>query len=335
MIKAASEHQPTIDRPNPSDRTNIETDMWAGDLQFRVAPDLVKRLSQVSEWRALLHIIGEWVAICAAVWICDAYWNPLLYVVAIMWIGARQHALTILMHEATHYRVSRRKPFNDLIAELFLAWPMFVTLRAYRVSHFAHHRFINTDDDPDWIRKNNAEWKFPKSWRELSAILLKDLIGLNSHQFLAEVSDLATTDKKDKRPQRTYTIARVTYYLCVLGLLAYTHCLVEFLLYWVIPIFTWFKVIFRIRGIAEHYGIDERAYGASRTTLPSWFEALFVAPKNVNYHLEHHLYPSVPFYSLPQLHSALADFPGYNDHAHITQTYWGVLKECCAVSHAP
>ena len=30
-------------------------------------------------------------------------------------------------------------------------------------------------------------------------------------------------------------------------------------------------------------------------------------PHHVNYHLEHHLYPAVPHYHLPQLHRLLAD----------------------------
>jgi fatty acid desaturase len=31
----------------------------------------------------------------------------------------------------------------------------------------------------------------------------------------------------------------------------------------------------------------------------------FFAPKQVNYHLEHHLYPSIPFYYLPRVHAVL------------------------------
>lgn len=304
-------------------------DSWVGTVQHRIPPDALRRLSGVNGWRSSLHVFGEWLAIGAAIWLCSRYWNPLLYILTVIWIGARQHALVILLHEGTHYRLFRRRVANEIVSELFLAWPMFVTSRAYRTSHFAHHRFINTDDDPDWVRKKNEEWEFPKSWGGLVRILLRDVFGLNTHQFLAEVSDLAIAPRSDGTPSKAYTYSRITYYVCILGLLLYFGWFLGFLLYWIVPTATWFKMIFRIRGIAEHYGIDESDYGMSRTTLPSFLEWLFVAPKNVNYHLEHHLYPSVPFYRLPQLHKLLLDLPGYRQQAHITQTYWGVLRECC------
>jgi fatty acid desaturase len=53
-----------------------------------------------------------------------------------------------------------------------------------------------------------------------------------------------------------------------------------------------------------------------------------VAPKNVNYHLEHHFYPSVPFYRLPQLHRTLMSKSEFKESVHITKSYLGVLREC-------
>ena len=58
-----------------------------------------------------------------------------------------------------------------------------------------------------------------------------------------------------------------------------------------------------------------------------WLERIFLAPKNVNYHIEHHFFPSVPFYRLPELHAILMSKPGYREGAHVTRTYWGVLEE--------
>ena len=47
----------------------------------------------------------------------------------------------------------------------------------------------------------------------------------------------------------------------------------------------------------------------------------------MNYHIEHHFFPSVPFYRLPELHALLMSKPGYREGAHVTRTYWGVLEE--------
>ena len=45
----------------------------------------------------------------------------------------------------------------------------------------------------------------------------------------------------------------------------------------------------------------------TRTTHASWLERLFIAPNRVNYHLEHHLLMTVPYFRLPRLHRLLRE----------------------------
>ena len=85
-----------------------------------------------------------------------------------------------------------------------------------------------------------------------------------------------------------------------------------------------------IRSVAEHFG--ELAYeddlSASRTVKPALLERFFIAPHQVGYHLEHHLYPGVPFYHLPKLHQLLMKQKKYQEKAHITNGYVrGLLNE--------
>jgi len=64
-------------------------------------------------------------AIVAAIYLCERFWSPLMYLLAIAIIGARQHALLILMHDGVHYRLFRNRRLNDCVSEL-LAWPHLV-----------------------------------------------------------------------------------------------------------------------------------------------------------------------------------------------------------------
>ena len=73
-----------------------------------------------------------------------------------------------------------------------------------------------------------------------------------------------------------------------------------------LPLMTWLKVAVRLRTIGEHYALEyDHIFRQTRTTYPSLIERLLIAPKNIAYHLDHHLYPSVPFYNLPELHREL------------------------------
>ena len=80
-----------------------------------------------------------------------------------------------------------------------------------------------------------------------------------------------------------------------------------FVLYWLVPYCTLTQVFFRIRGAIEHGNVPdpENPYQQTRTYFIPPVLGFFFAPKYVNYHLEHHLYPSIPFYNLPRMHAAL------------------------------
>jgi fatty acid desaturase len=306
-----------------------DSDSYTGEVPPLVTIGVIRGLSDVSGARSFAAIALEWTGILVAFELHRRFSSLILLPFLVMWIGARQHALAILMHEGVHYHLFKNRKINDYVSEIFLAWPVFITARAYRGGHFSHHRYVNTDRDPDMVRKQGPEWMFPKSWTALGLLLLKDVLGLNTYQQLLESVDLGAPKDTQSKGIGSYRLARYAYYLSGLALITYFQVWPVFLLLWMVPLLTWFKVILRIRGIAEHYSVEnDHVYTRTRTTLPSLFERMFVAPKNVNYHLEHHLYPSVTFFRLPELHAVLMKNAEFRTKAHLTQTYWGVLREC-------
>src|SRR5438132_5112199 len=113
----------------------------------------LQALSRLNPYLSTYHILLEWGGVVLAAMLCRHFWNPLLYAATVAFIGARQHALLILMHDGTHYRLFRRRSLNDWVTELFLAWPHLVAMRSYRQNHLAHHNYVNTEQHPDWRRK--------------------------------------------------------------------------------------------------------------------------------------------------------------------------------------
>jgi fatty acid desaturase len=258
-------------------------------------------------------------------------WNPWLYPLLVAFIGARQHALLILMHEGTHYRLFKNHKLNDWVSEILLSWPFILfTMRAYRRNHWPHHRHTNAEGDPDWARKQNQDWAFPKRARDLLKLIVMDLVGGGFIKFVRTARRLPGEDSANAGDLRLFHIVRFCFLVTVLALITALDLWVPVTLFWLIPFITWLQLAFHLRSIAEHFAMpaQQGVFGKTRTTLPTLFDRLFLVPKNVGYHLEHHLYPSVPFYNLPKLHKILMEQPIYRSSVHVTSGYLRVLHEC-------
>ena len=231
------------------------------------------------------------------------------------------------MHDGVHYRLFRNRRLNDWTAEVVLAWPNLISARAYRKNHFGHHRYLNTLQDPDWARRQgDPTWVFPQHWSRLATLMLRDLSGLGAIYYLRLALMLL---RRDTGVSRGFLVARYGFYVVVVAMLAWFGAIHLLLMYWFVPLFTWMTVIFRVRSIAEHSAIEgsTHAYAQTRSTRASLLEHIFVAPKNVNYHIEHHFYPSVPFYRLPELHRVLMSRSDFKQGVHVTSSYLEVLRE--------
>jgi fatty acid desaturase len=301
---------------------------FGANIPVKLTKEQLTELSAVKSWLACFHVAGEWALIAATIYLCQRFWHPMLYVFAVVFIASRQHALLVLMHEGVHYRLLRNRRLNDWTTEVLLAWPHLVSARKYRKNHFAHHRHLNTAQDPDLKRRvGDPVWIFPQAAPTLARTLLRDAVGLNAMALIKLAASVATADEVPK----WFLAMRYGFYAAVLGTIVYAGALEGFVLYWIVPMFTSLVLIMRIRSIAEHHAIEigkpQTAYPRTRTTDATWLERIFLAPKNVNYHIEHHFFPSVPFYRLPELHAILMSKPGYREGAHVTRTYWGVLEE--------
>lgn len=256
----------------------------------------------------------------------EKFFNPFTYVLAVIWIGSRLHALAVLMHEAAHYRLFQNRKVNEFVGEVLCAWPITLTLRGYRNSHLTHHQHTNTDEDPDWEDGSKEDYRFPKTKKQMVFALLRNAAGFGFYDEFTETSG----GKEFNQIPRALRFAQLGCYA------ALVICSIVFsfwkvlLLFWVIPLITSLIFIAYVRAIAEHYGLNySHELTSSRNTIATFWEGFLLAPYNVGLHLDHHLYPGVPWYKLRQLHAVLVKEPAYIDKAQITQGYFkGVLQEC-------
>lgn len=288
---------------------------------------VVKDLSQLQPWRTTLAIAADWLVIAAAIYASIASGSTWVYAIAVFVIAGRMHAMAVLIHDFAHYRWIRNKVVSEWVGDLLLAWPLMTTVDGYRQNHLAHHRHTNTENDPDFRdRLGVPAFTFPRSWHQVVLTFAGYAIAVRS------ILDIMGFLRRfEARPSPAYTCARIGFYIAVLLAFWWLDAIQGLFWYWLLPFLTAFFAIMYVRSVAEHFGsmdYDHELTG-TRTVIPHLWEKAIFAPHNVNYHLDHHLYPSVPFYNLPQLHAHLMENPDFRELAHITRGYTtGVLREC-------
>lgn len=284
----------------------------------------VRKLSHIHWWRGMLAIGLDWCVIAAAIAAAIVTEHPAVWIIAGIVIAARQHALLIIMHDASHFRLLSSRSWNDRVSNWLLAWPLLVSTEAYRENHLAHHLHLNTDDDPDWLRKQGqSAWTFPKTRLQLALLLMRDCCGGGAlDQFRALRALSRSPDRKARSLRQTGE--RLGYYAVLSVVISISGTWIPVLLLWFLPAFTVLPMLLRIRSIAEHFGVEgETRLNMSRNTFAQWWERMLLSPHCVGLHLDHHLYPAVPFYNLPKLHQLLSRDPQYAAAAHQSASLFG------------
>ncbi|AAY37593.1 fatty acid desaturase family protein [Pseudomonas syringae] len=270
---------------------------------------LTSDLKQLSSWRQALQIGVQWAVIVAAVTLAEVSDSTLVCLIAVIIIATRQHALLVLMHDAAHLLISRDKRRNDLISNVFLTFPLTLSTSRYRAHHIAHHKHLNTPDDPDY-----ADAFAPASSGLFWQALLRDISGLSTLQSLRtmdsfSVIGLFTHPVPSTRIERYQAMA---FYACAALLITALQAWPAVLLYWLAPLVFFLPPILRIRSLSEHAGLSTQSVKRdARSVSPGWLERGLFAPCNINRHWEHHLFQQIPSYHLGTLSRRLAQsLPG-------------------------
>jgi len=301
-----------------------------------------KKLNEVNVYKSLFQIFLEYFGIFCCIFLCIKFWSIPFYLICSLYIASRKHSLGVIMHDGIHYRIAKNKKLNDIITNFLIAYPLIGTLKNARTVHFKHHQNPNTDDDPDWIVKQNKEWIFPQKKLTFLFNIFKYCFGI--HVIINFIS------KKSLKTKFEYFLRSLTCYFVTLNkspngyiyifsytilaiMLCYLNLFYYFFIFWLLPNFLWLPFLSRLRTICEHFGIEENvkhSYELTRTMYPTCIDKyLLSANWNMTYHIDHHLYPTIPSYNIKKLHDIIKNSPEYKNNAHITKNgYYGVFKEC-------
>ena len=268
----------------------------------RPQPEFRDRLRTIPSWWNAWSVAFVWIQAATIVALAVWWGNPVGYVVAFLLMGRTHAQLAALMHEAAHRVLFANRRANDFVGRWFVGYPSFTPTDAYRRVHMAHHRQEFGPDEPDIPLYAG----YPISAASFRRKLWRDATGRTGAKLLR--AQLAGFRSPDRRVRRAlWGIAGTQAVLLGVAIAAGRWWLYPLL--WVAPFLTVWRVVNRLRSIAEHGGMaastDRRA--TTHSVRQSWTARSFIVPYHIGWHLAHHVDAGVSMRHLPEYHQALID----------------------------
>lgn len=306
-IRAASDAQPLARSAVP-----------AHLLQKATIGGLLKMA--LTEWA---WILGCWALIAFA----PVVFTPL----AILVIAGRYHALGILMHDASHMPL-RTHTFSVRVFEAIAGFPLATTLAAMRYHHVRHHRDSGMATDPYFkagLEGHPVKYALNvlRGLMLIPAWTLRAPIGLISlavpswrnaygRYLLQDRSGEDLTHSKEVIACARAELSQFLVQLLVIcALVTWPQAV---LLGYVAPI-TLTGILAAWRLLREHNyrpTTDRKMKTIIATTNDHWIQwwaAPVLAPRNIGYHVVHHLHPQASLTVLPELRKWYLDNTAYAD----------------------
>ncbi|OBK10210.1 fatty acid desaturase [Mycobacterium asiaticum] len=211
-------------------------------------------------------------------------WSP--WWVTIPVNAAVTFVMFTVVHDASHYSISSTRWVNGLLGRL--AWlfvgPV-VAFPSFGYIHIQHHRHSNDDDqDPDTFASHGKWWQLPLRWSAVEYFYLRYYLPRARSRPVAEVAETLVMMALSVTGLIVAIVTGNLWALAVVFLFPQRIGL-TILAWW----FDWLP----------HHGLEDtqrtNRYRATRNRVGAeWvFTPVLLSQ---NYHLVHHLHPSVPFY---------------------------------------
>lgn len=265
----------------------------------------LRALSVRSDGRGLIQLAGQLGALIVTGWAISqtlgSWW------VAPVWLA---HGILLIflftaMHECIHRTAFRTRRLNDVVARV-AGFLLILPAEYFRCFHYEHHR--HTQDlqrDPELLGRGGAPTTLGR--------YLWEICGITSY-WLAELRvRLRHARAKCDEPFIPESSRSVIIREARLHLLGYLGIAVaalalarpEPLYYWLIPAILG-RPFLALYLRAEHTGCEYGRDMLSNTRTILTNPLVRALAWNMPWHIEHHIFPAVPFHALPKLYPLIA-----------------------------
>ena len=259
--------------------------------------------TKVPTWNlvCVLYPLAWFVTAATVQWLSAGRVGILPWVIrvaGVVLIGMFIQAIAIVMHEALHGNLFQSARLNRWAMFAFGA-PAFFSGTAYKTAHLNHHRQTRTEQDQDEIsnlRKTPAQYLaifyalfFAATFIYLFIVLPRAAIQMGTYRQRCAIA-------------LEYTGLVMIYAGVMIWGVSAGHA-AWLLWYWILPMQV-AMFLSNIRGLSEHLCTStDHVLQKTRTIRSNRLVSFLML--NLNYHLEHHLFPGVPWYNLRKVHKEL------------------------------
>jgi fatty acid desaturase len=276
-------------------------------------------LRQIPSVRNGLSVVSVFAQTAVLIYLA-VHFGPITWLPVFVLMGRAHAQFASLMHEAAHRLLFRNRTLNDFVGRWLIGYPAFTNTDAYRRVHMAHHREEFGPNEPDIALYANYPIS-AASWRRK---LVRDALGRTGLRLLRDQLRGARSEVAVVR-QTLFKILAVQAVLIVAAIVAGYWWVYP--LFWLLPYLTVWRVINRLRSVAEHGGLmasDDRRI-ATHSVEQHWTARFFLVPFNIGFHLAHHVDAGVPFRNLPKYHQMLTSSSYVQNQYSNYRSLWSAL----------
>ena len=263
----------------------------------------IRALLQLDNWHCWLALAEDVLVISLSIFMAYSI-SYYFYPLAVIIIGSRQRALATVLHEASHYTAAKNFYLNMLMGTFFSGYLIFQTLGSYRQSHvYKHHsRFGHNEKDPDY-KYSIVEGLYNDDLTAdifFKKYILAPIFLKKAPSYLKSLLLRRLFNKEYKLE----SFIMLLWWSFIISLSVWSGFFHLIILFWLIPYLTSFQVVGWFIELAEHFPLmrnDVTLY-MSRNRHSYGIEKFLTSMHNENYHLIHHLTPTIPFWNMKKAH---------------------------------
>ena len=298
--------------------------MFAGDVDLKTwyKPEIdkkkLKELSKRSDIKGIIDIFIFILAILASGYLCVITWGTLWSIPSLLLYGNIFYCKIIsVQHETNHETYFKSRVLNRIFYNVTSLLGGFEVLR-WKWSHYHHHTYTIFTHKEQYDYEANSPRptepiRFLLNFLPLGPILNIQKVRHFTHFEIIKhsfgvISNVVKLTVPEKEIQKLINSSRLhVFFWFIISIISlYIQSWLPVIMILLPPFYG--NTILMICTMTQHAGLAENSKDHRKSTrtviLNPFFSFLYT---NMEYHIEHHIFPKIPFYNLKKLHKAIKD----------------------------